>query len=167
MSFRYSMVFQKPFFSERPEPFKSVNMPFAISKIITMINRNMFTKKLQRFIRSELICIEYTTFFSMLYYLIHQCFCRHIINQCCVYFSVPFKHTKNCYFSFRTATTSTFALTTEVTLITFNLSGKLIKFFLQIQKYFITIRQLADIFFSLYRNYIQNLCVLYSLESQD
>ena len=96
--FANSMVFKQTFFGKRPKAFKTVYVISILGKTSAVINCNMFTEKLQRFIRFKLIRIKHAAFLGMTNNLIHQRLCRNIIYNCRIYLSLSFQHSKRLGF---------------------------------------------------------------------
>ena len=132
----HTVVFQKTFFSKRPEALKSIDMTFPFSKFFPMVNSNMFAIELQRVVGSELIRVKDTSFFSMLYDLIHQFFCRHILYNGRIDSALSLKHTKGLDFLTGTTSSWTFLFPSKIGLITFNLSRQFSVLISQVVKYF-------------------------------
>src|SRR4030042_946825 len=111
------------YFTETPKVFNPVYMIFFISEfILSMLNSVMsFISKICKSIISfKTICIYYRFFICLFTNYWQNLFYRTILHNLCINFSIPFKHSKNRNFSFRTSTSNTTNSSgSEITLIKF------------------------------------------------
>jgi len=117
-----------------------------------MIDCNIFSIKCQRFIGSELISIENSPFLGMTFYLSHKSFSRHIINKSCIDF-LPFLSGMPKTVTFPCAPPQRLPLRLsticQLADVTFNLSRKFTKLFLQIVTYFLLIFHIFSSYFTI------------------
>ena len=133
--FTNTMVFQQPFFGKGPKSFESINMFPAFTKFLAMINYDVFPIKLKRFIRFELIRVKNTPLLSMIYNLIHNCFCGNIIYNSSKDSTLSFQYSKYLDFLLCTTSSRSFFLSSKITFITLYFTRQFSKLLSQVIKY--------------------------------